>query len=97
MTQNRHMEEAAANAGRALNDLAAALEAVGGQAETNAKNNLTAASKVDTDNLRGSITHDMTQGQKPARFLKNLCPSLFYAIQKKSTPFPMYPAIRFAL
>ena len=27
MTQNRHMEEAAANAGRALNDLAAALEA----------------------------------------------------------------------
>lgn len=42
-----------------LAQVQAALEAVGGQAETNAKNNLTAASKVDTDNLRGSITHEV--------------------------------------
>lgn len=37
----------------------AALEAVGGQAETYAKNNLTAAGKVRHNNLRGHIAHEV--------------------------------------
>lgn len=41
----------------------AALEAVGGQAESYAKNNLTAAGKVDTGNLRNSITHMVQEAE----------------------------------
>ena len=49
------------NSGLYLNafqsQIEAALEAVGKQAETHAKNNLTAAGKVRHDNLRGNIAH----------------------------------------
>ena len=47
---------------KALRDkLEAALEAIGIQAESHAKSNITKAGRVDTGNLRNSVTHTVKE------------------------------------
>ena len=44
--------------------IARALEVAGGQAESHAKRNLTAAGRVDNDRLRGSISHEVNEAEQ---------------------------------
>ena len=56
--------------------LAAGLEAVGQQADTHAKQNLKAAGRIDTGNLRNSITHKVQMSEKAVYVGTNV----YYAI-----------------